>query len=328
MRGDSRRLWAEVRGHWVALFGIVGVVALVIAVNPVKVVRALAGADIRLLALMLPVALLLYLLHGVAWSIVLRAAHAQVGVPQAIRVTFISQALVFLPGGDLWRVPIVKSEEREAPEPGAIAATVVFDDLVYLFVLTFAMVPLVFGSTFLLVPLAIALLPQLAIFTILLWPSLYDLLAGPVGRIKVFRRFQPEIDVLGPSFRQLVSVRTLVPVVTVDALCAGLSVALYGVGLAAVHAIGVSVQQVAFTYAGSQVVSGLTVMPGALGAYEGMMTGAMALQGVAPAAAAAGALLYRAVNDVFMALIGIGIALIYDRQYVKNLVSPAQPAPF
>jgi uncharacterized membrane protein YbhN (UPF0104 family) len=49
---------------------------------------------------------------------------------------------------------------------------------------------------------------------------------------------------------------------------------------------------------------------------------------VAPAAAAAGALLYRAVNDVFMALIGIGIALIYDRQYVKNLVSPAQPAPF
>ncbi len=201
MRPDSRRLWAEVRGHWVALFGIVAVVALVVAVNPVKVVRALGGADTRLLALMLPVALLLYLLHGVAWSIVLRAAQARVGVPQAIRVTFISQAFVFLPGGDLWRVPIVKSEEREAPEPSAVAATVVFDDLVYLFVLTFAMVPVVFGSPFLLVPLAIALLPQLAIFTILLWPSLYDALAGPVGRIRVLHRFQgaqPSLGITSP----------------------------------------------------------------------------------------------------------------------------------
>jgi hypothetical protein len=135
-----------------------------------------------------------------------------------------------------WRVPVVKSGEREAPNRGTVAAAVVFDDLVYLFVLTFAMGPVLFGSRLLLVPLALALLPQLAIFTILLWPSLYDALAAPVGRIRVLHRFQPQIDVLGPSFRRLVSVRTLLPVVIVDALCAGLSVALYGLGLAAVHA--------------------------------------------------------------------------------------------
>jgi hypothetical protein len=58
-----------------------------------------------------------------------------------------------------------------------------------------------------LVPLAIALLPQLAIFTILLWPSLYDALAGPVGRIRVLHRFQGAQPSLGitipPSVVQL-----------------------------------------------------------------------------------------------------------------------------
>ena len=59
------------------------------------------------------------------------------------------------------------------------------------------------------------------------------------------------------------------------------------------------------------------MLPGALGAYEGMMTGAMALQGVAPAAAAGGALLYRVVIDVLMALLGLAIAFAFDREYLQ-----------
>jgi uncharacterized membrane protein YbhN (UPF0104 family) len=72
-------------------------------------------------------------------------------------------------------------------------------------------------------------------------------------------------------------------------------------------------------------VTNLTVIPGALGAYEGMMTGAMALQGVAPAAAATGALLYRIGNDVLMALIGLVVALVYDREHLLALGRSAGP---
>ena len=95
------------------------------------------------------------------------------------------------------------------------------------------------------------------------------------------------------------------------------SIALFALGLAAVHATGIDVPHIAYTYAASQVVTNLTVLPGALGAYEGMMTGAMALQGVAPAAAAGGALVYRVINDVLMALVGLGIAFAFDREYLR-----------
>ena len=38
---------------------------------------------------------------------------------------------------------------------------------------------------------------------------------------------------------------------------------------------------------------------------------------VAPAAAAGGALLYRVVNDVLMALLGLAIAFVFDREYLR-----------
>ncbi|HVC05699.1 MAG TPA: lysylphosphatidylglycerol synthase transmembrane domain-containing protein [Candidatus Acidoferrales bacterium] len=312
-----RRVWVRLRAHWITLAGLVAVVGLIIAVNPGKVAHDLTGADTGLLAWMLPVVLLLYVMRGVSWSIVLRGASQDVGLEQAIRVTFISQAFVFLPGGDLWRVPIVKTGSGLPTNAGIMTATVVFDDLIYLFVLTFAMVPVVVRSPVLAIPLAVALVPQLAIFAILLSPRVYHWLASRVGRMRLFHRFQIELDALGPTFRALVRSRVLLPVVAVDVIAVVLSIALFALGLAAVHGTGTDVPHIAYTYAASQVVTNLTVLPGALGAYEGMMTGAMALQGVSPAAAAGGALLYRVANDVLMALLGLAIAFAFDREYLR-----------
>jgi glycosyltransferase 2 family protein len=325
VRRTTHRLWIEFRGHWIILIGVAAVVALVIAVHPASVARALSNAVPVMLVLMLPVVLLLYFLRGVTWSVVLRGARQPVGVRQAIRITFISQTFVFLPGGDLWRVPIVKSDDREALDAGVLTATVVLDDLVYLFVLTFAMVPVVAGTPVLVISLAVALLPQLAIFGILLSPTVYNWLAGRVANIRLFRRFRPQLDLLGPSFRSLVHARTLLPIICLDIVAASLSVALFALALGAVHATGTDLPHVAFTYSASQVVTNLTVIPGALGAYEGMMTGAMALQGVAPAAAASGALLYRVVNDLLMALLGLAIAFLSDRDSFAALRRAPRP---
>ncbi|HEY6470517.1 MAG TPA: lysylphosphatidylglycerol synthase transmembrane domain-containing protein [Candidatus Dormibacteraeota bacterium] len=312
-----QRVWLRIRAHWITLTGLAAVLALIIAVDPGKVAHDLTGADAGLLIWMLPVVLALYAMRGLSWSIVLRGVRQQVGLEQAIRVTFISQAFVFLPGGDLWRVPIVKTDDGAPTNAGIITATVVFDDLIYLFVLTLAMVPVVVRSPVLAIPLAIALVPQLVIFAILLSPGVYQWLASRVGRMRLFRRFQPELVLLGPTFRTLVRARVLLPVVAVDIVAVVLSIALFALGLAAVHGTGTDVPHIAYTYAASQVVTNLTVLPGALGAYEGMMTGAMALQGVSPAAAAGGALLYRVVNDVLMALLGLAIAFAFDREYLR-----------
>jgi len=319
VRLSRHRLWIGFRGHWVTLLGVAAVAGLVVAVNPGSVALALDHASTVLLVVMLPVVLTLYWVRGVTWYVIVRAAGQPVRFAQAIRITFISQMFVFLPGGDLWKVPLVKLEEGDGTDAGVLTGTVVFDDLIYLFVLTFAMVPVVVGTPVLSIPLAVALLPQLAIFAILLSPSVYGALAGRVGKLRPFRRFRRELDLLGPAFRSLVHVRTVLPVVALDAIAASLSISLFALALASVHGTGSDLLHVAFTYSASQVVTNLTVIPGALGAYEGMMTGAMALQGVAPAAAATGALLYRLGNDVLMALIGLVVAVVYDREHLLSL---------
>ena len=314
----TRPLLTALRTHWVVFVGLVAVAVLIIVVDPLQVARALASANPIALATMIPVVLLLYLFHGVAWWIALRGLNVPVGLRQAVKVTFISQAFDILPGGDLWRVPIVRPEDGTRLDAGVVAAAVVFDDLVYFFVLTFAMVPAAVSFPIVRASLAIALVPQLTIFVILLWPALYDQLAHRVARLRLFRRFDAQLALLGPSFRRLVTAQTVIPIVLVDVICSVLAIGLYGLAVAAVHATGVGVQQVAFTYATGQVLSGLTVLPAALGAYEGMMTGLLAVQGVAPAVAAAAALLYRVINDILMALIGLTIAFLVDRALLQS----------
>ncbi|HVC40864.1 MAG TPA: lysylphosphatidylglycerol synthase transmembrane domain-containing protein [Candidatus Saccharimonadales bacterium] len=313
VRMTPHRVWIGFRGHWVTVVGVGAVIGLVFAVNPGKVAGALTHASPALLLIMLPVVLSLYGIRGITWFVVVRASGQPVGLAQALRVTLISQMFVFLPGGDLWKVPLVKQEDGSATDAGVITGTIVFDDLVYLFVLTFAMVPVVVATPVLSIPLAVALLPQVVIFAILLSPAVYRALSARVGNLRPFRRFRPELELLGPSFRSLVRVRTVLLVMALDVIAASLAIALFALALASVHATGSDLSHVAFTYSASQVVTNLTVIPGALGAYEGMMTGAMALEGVAPAAAATGTLLYRIANDVVMALIGVAIVLVYDR---------------
>jgi len=322
-----RSALAAGREHWIVVVGLAGVVLLIWAVNPLQVADAIGGADRRFLLAMLPVVLLLYLLHGVAWWFALQGIGASVSLGRSLKITIISQAFDVLPGGDLWRVPIVVSESEGALDAGAVSATVAFDDLVYFFVLTMAMVPAAVTSSVVRFALAAAVIPQLVIFVILLWPALYARLAGWVADLTPFRRFKPQLLVLGPSFRRLMRPEVLVPVVVVDAGCAGLAIGLYWLAVSAVHATGVGVQQVAFTYASGQVVSGLAVIPAALGAYEGMMTGMLALQGVAPAAAAASALVYRAINDLLMALIGLAVALLVSPRYLRRLQQPVEAPP-
>ena len=301
------------REHWVVVVGVIALVALVIAVHPAQVARALAHADPAMLALMLPTVLLLYLVHAVAWWIALRGTGIKVTLWRAIAITYMSQTFTYLPGGDLWRVPLVETGSQTRVEVGAVTGTVVFDDLVYFVVLTLAMVPAALQAPLLFTGLGATLLPQAVIFTILLWPWLYHALAGLVTRLPPLRRFEAQVQLLGPSFRHLLRPRTLIPVVLLDVLASLLAIALFTLALRGVHADRVSLSRIAFTYSLGQVGSSLTVLPSSLGAYEALMTGLIATQGVAAAVAAVAALLYRGFNDILMALIGFGMAVVLRR---------------
>lgn len=311
------RLLRLVRRYGVLAVGLAGVVGLVVVVNPAQVRSALTGADPGFLALMLPTVLLLYVAHGAAWWLALRGAAVPVGFRRAVRGVLVSQAFDVVPGGDLWRVPIVAQDGGPPAPPGPLAATVVFDDLVYFFVLSLAMLPAAARLPELRLPLTLALLPQLLIFVVLLWPRVYAGLAGRVGRLAPLRPYRDQLDALGPAFRRLMRPRTLVPVTLVDTGCAALAVGLYWLALLAVHARAIGIARAAFTYSATQVLSGLTVLPGALGAYEALSTGLLAALGAAPARAAAAALLYRVVNDLLMAVLGLALGVLVRRRAAR-----------
>lgn len=296
--------WAQ--SHWAVLLGAAAVAGLVLAVGPRKMASALDAADPRLLALMLPCALVLYLAHGVAWWAALRAAGADVGLRQTVQVTYASQALVFLPGGDLWRVPLLK-HSRVPVAAGTVAGAVVFDDLSYLLVLTVAMVPAVVIQPSLWPPLLAVLAPQACLLTILTWRRPHDWLLARVRVLPGMDRFGGGLEQIGPTFRLIAASRRLPAILALQLVCSALAVTLFGLGLAAVHA-RIPAAHLAYTYAGGQVAASIAVFPAALGAYEGLMTGLLAVQGVAPAVAAVAALLYRFVNDVLLAVAGLLVA--------------------
>jgi uncharacterized protein (TIRG00374 family) len=79
--------------------------------------------------------------------------------------------------------------------------------------------------------------------------------------------------------------------------------------LLALHAVGVTnggYAKAAFIYALGHILAAVSMLPGGVGVYEGVLTAFMALQGVPPSQGAAAALLYRGFNDLFMALLGLG----------------------
>jgi len=299
-----RRLFNTLLVHWTVFLGLIALTLLLLAVNPAKVGTALGHADGRVLSLMLLCVLAIYLTRGVAWWIEIRALGVAMTLREAIRNLYVSQAMVYLPGGDMWRVPIVK-ERFEDVEAGSIVGAVVFDDLVYYLALSMLMIVAVGKFTARDALLALIFVPQLMILGILLWRRFYIWLSHAVTGFGFMRRLRSTVDDIGTTFRQLFRRNVLFKVGLVDVVSGALSTLLYGLALTAVHVNNVSVGQIAVTYIFGQVAAGLTVIPGALGAYEALMTGLFVLNGVPAATATAAALLYRIFNDVIMAVVGL-----------------------
>jgi uncharacterized membrane protein YbhN (UPF0104 family) len=298
--------------HWTVYLGLIALALLVMAVNPAKVGAALSGADGRILVVMLVCVLAIYLSRGVAWWIEMTALSVGMSLREAIRNLYVSQALVYLPGGDMWRVPLVKSRFDDV-QSGSIAGAVVYDDLIYYLALSVLMVIALGAFTARDALLGLIFVPQLLIIAILLSPRVYRRLSHVVTRIGAMRKLRPVLADIGATFRELFRRPVLLKVGLVDIAGGALSTSLYALALAAVHANAIGLREIAATYIFGQVTAGLTVVPGALGAYEALMTGLFVLDGVPAALATAAALLYRIFNDVIMAVVGLITAFASER---------------
>jgi uncharacterized protein (TIRG00374 family) len=281
-------------------------VGLVLAVNPVKLWGVLEGVRPLPLLLMLPCTIAIYVVRALGWHIALRHIGVPISLHRSTTVMLAGQAVVFIPAGDLARVKMVRETGADGHDAGELTGTIAFQELLYMTLMGFAVIPAIAQHPDIGAIVAAVTLAQVAIFVILLWEPGYNWAVRTVERIRLLRRFDRELRDIRPAFVRMFQPRTAIPIVLVNALAVLLAFALFELALHAVGVNNVTYAQAAYIYALGHILAAVSMLPGGVGIYEGVLTAFMVLQGVPPSQGAAAALLYRGFNDIFMAVVGLG----------------------
>lgn len=323
--GSGGVLGGLARRLWLPALALVAVTGLVIAVNPAELGGVLRRSRPLPLVLMAPTTVGVYVLRGLGWWVALRQIGVDISPPRAVQVILASKPLVFLPAGDLGRVAILELTVSKDRDVGEVSATVAYQELLFLLLMGLVTIPICFQQPAV-TPVVVGLAVLAGgIFWVLFWEPAYDRAVGLIVHIGVLRRFDRELRHIRPSFLALFTSRTLAGVLCFNAAALALAFLDFELALAAVGVEGVTYVQAAFIYALAYVLSGLAFTPAGLGAYEAILTGFMALEGVRPSVGAAAAILYRGYNDLFMAALGSGF-LLHLRQVSRLGRMPGQDA--
>lgn len=304
--GVTRRAGELLTRNWIWLLAAAGLVALVVVVNPVRLGHVFRRVDTGIVLLMIPTTFAIYVVRGVGWWFALHRIGIKIGIARAIVVVLAAKPMVFLPAGDLGRVAVLEVAGVRGQDAGAVASTIAFQEMVFLALMGVPLVPALLVEPQLAPLVAFLVILLGAILVLIVWEPAYRRAVAVIEQIPFLRRFDRELHHMRPAFLRLFHPRTMGGVAVFDALGVALTFLLFELALHAVGVRNVGLLQATFIYAVAYVVSGLALTPVGLGAYEGIITGFMVLQGVAPSEGAAAALLYRGFYDAFIALVGIG----------------------
>ncbi|MFN2581301.1 MAG: YbhN family protein [Candidatus Dormibacteria bacterium] len=303
-----RPVFVVLSRHWAETLAVICLVALVLAVNPPKLAGAFSHAKGMVVLLMVPVVIGTYVVRGIAWWFTLRCIGVKVTVRRALTVEFAGQVMVFLPLGDLARVAMLRAT-TDATGPGPITGTIAFQELVFMMMLGLGVLPRVVTNPGVALLVVLMLVVHGVVFTVLSWQPAYRRARLFVERIRVLRRFDKQLRELRPAFMELWDPRAAVPVFVLQAIAAMLSFLLFYLALQAMGVTTISFITATFVMSLSYLLAGLSLIPGGLGAFEGLLTILLISNGVPAASAAAAGLLYRAFNDVFVGVMGAPFAL-------------------
>jgi uncharacterized membrane protein YbhN (UPF0104 family) len=161
---------------------------------------------------------------------------------------------------------------------------------------------------------------------VLVWKPAYNRAIRTVERVRLLRRFDSQLRSIRPAFLELLHARVIVLVVMCNAAAVGLSFFLFYLSLHAIGQSQISMINAAFVLALSHILSGLSLIPGGVGPFEGLVTVLLITSGVPPASGAAAGLLYRGFNDILMAGVGAVFLVLIRRGRIREQ-PPRLPAP-
>ncbi|MBJ7607988.1 MAG: flippase-like domain-containing protein [Candidatus Dormibacteraeota bacterium] len=307
--------------HTMEIIAVLCLLALVLAVNPAALGGVFARTDVALVLLMLPVTIGTYLARSLGWWFTLRRVGVDVDIPHSVAVEFAGQTMVFMPTGDLARIALIKEVTGTPRTSGELTATIAFQELLFMTLMGLGVLPRVARHPDIALLVIAMVLIHLLILTVIIWKPAYDWAIGLVEKVKLLRRFDSQLRSIRPAFVELLHLRVVVPVLLCNALAVFLSYLLFYLALHAVGANQVSFIAAMFVLALSFVISGISLIPGGVGLFEGLLTVLVIANGVPVAAGAAAGLLFRGFNDVLMAGMGAVFLVLIRRGHLHEAPS-------
>ncbi len=306
------------RRHVLEVIAVLCLVALVLAVNPTMLGAVFRRADVGLIVLMLPVTVATYLARSLAWWFTLRQVKVKVDIPHAVAVEFAGQTMVFMPTGDLARIALIKEVTGTRRTAGELTATIALQELLFMTLMGLGVLPRVASHPDIALLVIVMVLVHLFILTVLIWQPAYSWAIRVVEKVRLLRRFDSQLRSIRPAFIELLHLRVLAPVLLCNAAAVFLSYLLFYMSLHAVGETQVGFIAATFVLALSFVISGISLIPGGVGPFEGLLTVLMIANGVPVAAGAAAGLLFRGFNDILMAGVGAVFLVLIRRGHLHE----------
>ena len=289
-------------------------VGLVLVVNP----RALGQALSRFNPIAIPVVVVLgvswFLLQGVRWHVLLRAAGAGLRAVDSVMLNMAGQIITaILPLGDLTRA--LFATEASGLAFGAAAATVTVQELTFILFLVLLATP---GMLALHVGIGIVcavIVGVITIFAILTVPPLFKLVRGATARLRLPHGLLAQVDELQQETVGLLRRTDTLGFSLLDLARALVGATMLWLILQVLEPGAVGWFKAAFVVAVAYVGGALSFLPGGTGASDASVVGLLVLLGLDPGTAAAGALLQRAVFTGLAVGLGLTAYLVERRRF-------------
>lgn len=317
MRGEMHDLWKKFLG--VLVFGVVITVAVLLIGNISQMEAAIAAADAWDLALAALFSLLIYSGRFLKWQIFLHVLHVDIPRRMSLRIFLCGISMGITPGklGEVLKSYLLKLEARV--DFSRTAPTVIAERLtgvVGCFLLCCSAFVISEGTAWYQVLAAVAaVLCALAGILLFRSPFFARWFRRGVAYLPFLRQKREAVSEMYDSLAEILSPGIFLLCVFVS-ICYWSMECLVFVFVLRAFAVQLPLAEAVLSLTALSLGSGITFLPGSIGALEGGMIGFLAYQGVSMATAGCVALLHR-----FFAMwlyVGIG-ALLLLRSYRRIL---------
>lgn len=307
-------------GPWLAAaVGLAGMAALIVAIDPAKLGRALAHFNLALIPALVAGSVGYYVLQGVRWHFLLRDGGIRLGLGETVAINLAGQVTTLLPLGELTRVALAA---RQARVPFSdVLATVTVQELIYGLLLVMVAVPGLFEFHVTpAVPIAAAAVGALAL-AVLTFSPLFRILHATGERILGLRRLMGPLDELHHETVQLLHRPDTLGWSVIGLAQVGMMTTVFWLVLDALAPGVLTWPEAASVYAVASIGGAISLIPGGLGASEATFAGVLIVVGIPAAPATAVALMERLADEgVAMAAGAVAYLVARSRYHLGGLM--------